>query len=205
MHTQIQAPATRALRASEKLATAMYAGEMPRERLARLGPQGLKDEELLAVALGTGYKGRHVRELATEILADAVVETLIAMELDQLSRIKGLGKAKAGVLVAAFELARRGLHQGLGARPVVRSPADVLPLLVDIRDQRREHFLCLYLNARNQVIHKEVVSIGSLACLRRSCIRAKFSSRRWRSRQLVWFWRTTIPRVMSCRARTISN
>ena len=163
MHTQIQAPATRALRAGEKLATAMYAGEMPRERLARLGPQGLKDEELLAVALGTGYKGRHVRELATEILADAVVETLIDMELDQLSRIKGLGKAKAGVLVAAFELARRGLHKGLGARPVVRSPADVLPLLVDIRDQRREHFLCLYLNARNQVIHKEVVSIGSLS------------------------------------------
>ena len=96
MHTQIQAPATRALRAGEKLATAMYAGEMPRERLARLGPQGLKDEELLAVALGTGYKGRHVRELATEILADAVVETLIDMELDQLSRIKGVGQGQGG-------------------------------------------------------------------------------------------------------------
>ena len=40
MHTQIKAPATRALRAGEKLATAMYAGEMPRERLARLGRRG---------------------------------------------------------------------------------------------------------------------------------------------------------------------
>ena len=38
MHTQIQAPATRALRAGEKLATAMYAGEMSRWPLARLGP-----------------------------------------------------------------------------------------------------------------------------------------------------------------------
>ena len=47
-------------------------------------------------------------------------------------------------------------------RPVVRSPVDEMPLLVDIRDQRREHFRCLCLYARNRVIHKEVVSIGSL-------------------------------------------
>lgn len=43
------------------------------------------------------------------------------------------------------------------------SPLDVLPLLDDIKNQQREHFLCLYLNARNQVIYKEVVSIGSLS------------------------------------------
>ena len=83
--------------------------------------------------------------------------------LGQLSRIKGLGKAKAGVLVATFELARRGLHKGLGVRPVISAPGDALSMLSDIKDQQREHFLCLYLNARNQVIHKEVVSIGSLS------------------------------------------
>jgi DNA repair protein RadC len=81
----------------------------------------------------------------------------------QWRRIKGVGKVKAAQLVAAFELARRGLGKGLGTRPVVASPVDALPLLEEIRDQRREHFLCLYLNARNQVIFKEVVSIGSLS------------------------------------------
>jgi len=65
--------------------------------------------------------------------------------------------------VAAFELARRGLQKGLGVQPVICSPTDVLPLLADIKDQRREHFLCLYLNASNQVIHREIVSIGSLS------------------------------------------
>ena len=79
MHTQIKVPVNRALGAGEKLAAAIYAGEMPRERLARLGPKQLEDEELLVVDLGMGYKGRHVRELATEILADAGVETLIDM------------------------------------------------------------------------------------------------------------------------------
>lgn len=150
-------------REGEKLLAAMYAGELPRERLMRMGPEALKDQELLAIVLGTGYRGRHVGELAQSVLADHPTESLIDMELGQLSRIKGLGKAKGGILVAAFELARRGLQKGLGVQPVIRSPTDVLPLLADIKDQRREHFLCLYLNARNQVIHREIVSIGSLS------------------------------------------
>ena len=122
MHKQIKAPATRALGVGEKLGVAIYAGEMPRERLARLGSKELKDEELLAVDLDTGYKRCYVRELALEIIADVVVETPVDMELDQLSQIKGPGKAEAGVLFAGFELARRGLHKGLGTRPVFAPP-----------------------------------------------------------------------------------
>ena len=85
------------------------------------------------------------------------------MDAAQLRCLKGIGRGKAGVLVAAFELARRGLHKGLGVQPIVSCPADTLPLLAEVKDQRREHFLCLYLNARNQVVHKEVISIGSLS------------------------------------------
>ena len=48
-------------------------------------------------------------------------------------------------------------------QPIVSCPADTLPLLTELKDQRREHFLCLYLNARNQVVHKELISIGSLS------------------------------------------
>ena len=128
-----------------------------------MGAAALRDEELLAVMLGTGYRGRHVLEVAAAIFAQFANEELVALDLAQWRRIKGVGKVKAAQLVAAFELARRGLGKGLGTRPVVASPVDALPLLEEIRDQRREHFLCLYLNARNQVIFKEVVSIGSLS------------------------------------------
>ena len=85
------------------------------------------------------------------------------MGLGQLCKIKGLGPAKACTLVAAFELARRALRRELGTRPVLSAPTDTLPFLADIREEQREHFLCLYLNARNQLIHKEVISIGSLS------------------------------------------
>ena len=139
------------------------AADLPRERLARYGAEALKDYELLAMVLGTGYKGSHVLEVAQRILDEHPKEELLNMDLGQLAQLKGVGKAKAGVLVAAFELGRRAMQEGLGVLPVISSPTETLPLLAEIKDQRKEYFLCLYLNARNQVIHKEVISIGSLS------------------------------------------
>lgn len=137
--------------------------ELPRERLARYGAEALRDHELLAIVLGTGYRGRHVLEVAQAVLDGYPVAELMRMDLEQLGRQKGLGPAKASVLMAAFELTRRGLQQGLGVLPVISCPAETVSLLTEIKDQRKEYFLCLYLNARNQVIHKEVISIGSLS------------------------------------------
>ena len=56
----------------------------------------------------------------------------------------------------------RALHKGLGVRPVVSAPGDALSYVMDIKDQQREHFKTLFLNARNQVVHSELTSIGSL-------------------------------------------
>ncbi len=137
--------------------------DMPRERLARCGVQGLRDDELLAVVLGTGYRGHGVLEVARQILEVHPKEELVTMKPEVLRRLQGVESVKAALLVAAFELARRGLQKGLGVQPIISRPADALPLLAEIRDERKEHFLCLCLNARNQVIHKEVISIGSLS------------------------------------------
>ena len=38
----------------------------------------------------------------------------------------------------------------------------VVPLLTDIKDELREHFVCLYVNARNKVIEKKLISVSSL-------------------------------------------
>ena len=137
--------------------------ELPRERLARYGAAALKDFELLAIILGTGYRGCNVIEVARSVVESHPKEELISMELKQLAQLKGIGRAKASILMAGFELARRGLDKGLGLLPVIANPADTIPMLAEVKDQRKEYFICLYLNARNQVIHKEVVSIGSLS------------------------------------------
>lgn len=137
--------------------------EMPRERLEKAGREALKDEELLAILLGTGYKGKNVLKVAASILRKHPKEKLVHLDIEALKKLKGLGTAKAAILVAAFELTKRALNEGNGALPSVSSPSDVLPLIADIRTKRKEHFVAIYLNARNQIIHREEISVGSLS------------------------------------------
>ncbi len=136
--------------------------DMPREKLERLGPEALRDEELLAILLRTGYEGRNVLEISRGIIKRYSVSKLVEMDLKKLTTIKGIGQAKAAGLVAGFELAKRGLNQGIGIEPSITSPVDVLGFLTDIKDRRKEYFVALFLNARNQVICREDVSVGSL-------------------------------------------
>lgn len=125
--------------------------------------EALKDEELLAILLGTGYRGKSVVSLARSILKKFPPEKLLSMPLKELQKIKGLGTAKSSTLTASFELAKRALHRGLDLLPVVQKPADLLPVISDMRTLRKEHFRAIYLNARNQVVHTETVSIGHLS------------------------------------------
>ena len=140
--------------AREALPT-FLAQEDPHQRLGRCGAEALHTAELLTLLLGSK------KEAATQLLEETPLPQMAGMSLEQWAG--RLPPKQAARLVAAFELARRGLKQGLGLRPTLSCPADALPLLADLKDQRKEHFLCLYLNARNQLIHREVVSIGSLS------------------------------------------
>ncbi|MDP6775487.1 MAG: hypothetical protein QGI83_01845, partial [Candidatus Latescibacteria bacterium] len=93
--------------------------DLPREKLERLGPEALRDEELLAVLLRTGYEGKNVLRVADGILRRHPPEVLLDMGLEGLTRLKGIGRAKAAGLVAAFELARRALDRGIGIAPAL--------------------------------------------------------------------------------------
>ena len=83
--------------------------DRPRERLARLGASVLSDRELIAVLLRTGgVPGASVHELAERLLAEfGGVAALARASISDLSRLAGVGPAKAAALLAAFELGRR--------------------------------------------------------------------------------------------------
>jgi DNA repair protein RadC len=136
--------------------------DLPREKLERLGAEALRDEELLAVLLRTGYEGCNVLDISQNVLKKHPIADLMNLAFDQLTQIKGIGRAKAAGLVAGFELAKRGLKQGMGIAASITCPADGAVMLADIKDRRKEHFIALFLNARNQVICREEVSVGSL-------------------------------------------
>jgi DNA repair protein RadC len=131
------------------------AGIAVQEKLERCGVEALRDGELLILFLNI------TEEKAKGILAKSQLPELYALPFPALQKL--LGKPKAARLVSSFELSKRTLQQGLGILPAISCPAETIPFLAGIKDKCKEHFLCLYLNARNQSIHQEVISIGSLS------------------------------------------
>ena len=80
--------------------------ERPRERLAELGAQALRDAELIAILLRTGTKGRSAVQIADELLLKfGKLHDLARASLEDLSEIKGIGRDKAIALKSAFTLA----------------------------------------------------------------------------------------------------
>lgn len=132
----------------------------PRERLRELGAQGLKDAELLALLLGSGYKGKNVLQLARWIISEHSLKSLAAMPFDKLKTIKGIGLAKACSVKAALELGKRVASDD-GEEAII-SPKHVADIAVNISRSKKENLVVLYLNVRNQLIHREKISTGIL-------------------------------------------
>lgn len=136
--------------------------EQPREKLIEKGVENLRDSELMAILLGTGIEGKDVMKLSGDILREYSKKKLLALNYEKLSKIKGIGPAKACLLLAAFELTKRALEVEDNNLPMVDSAKNAMAHLQELRTAKREHFVALYLNARNQLVHKEIISIGTL-------------------------------------------
>jgi DNA repair protein RadC len=128
--------------------------ESPAERF-HLPVEALRNEELLSVLIGCPV------EKAREIIANHSLSVLANSDYTELKEI--VSPKRARIILAAFELSKRALQKGITVHSIISSPEETLPFVWDIRNKTKEHFLCLYLNARNHVIHKEIISIGSLS------------------------------------------
>jgi DNA repair protein RadC len=80
----------------------------PREKLREKGASALTDEELVAAILGMGTAGVDVRTIARQV-AGLIREHKTGLTLGHLQAVPGVGLAKAGQILSAFELARRHL------------------------------------------------------------------------------------------------
>ncbi|MBP2240584.1 DNA repair protein RadC [Cytobacillus eiseniae] len=138
--------------------------ERPRERFIQNGPQSLSTHELIAILLRTGTKDESVLQLANRLITHFEgLRLLKDASLDEITSIKGIGKAKAIQLLAAVEIGRRIANLSFDERYVIRSPEDGAKYMMhEMRFLSQEHFICLYLNTKNQVIHKQTIFIGSL-------------------------------------------
>lgn len=139
--------------------------ERPRERLYRKGPDSLADAELLALQLGTGTRGQTAVDVAREMLARyGSLSGLARRDVAELTRIPGVGRAKAVRLAATFELTRRLRSRGSDGKVTLGSPERVYahfgPLMEDLQ---KEVFRVVLLDAQNGLIKDVVVSEGTLS------------------------------------------
>jgi DNA repair protein RadC len=138
--------------------------ERPRERFIQNGPASLSNHELIAILLRTGTKDESVLQLSNRLLTNFEgLRLLKDATLEEMTEIKGIGQAKAIQILAAVEIGRRITNLNHTDRYVIRSPEDGANYVMnDMRFLSQEHFVCLYLNTKNQVLHKQTIFIGSL-------------------------------------------
>lgn len=136
----------------------------PREKLLARGPAALGDAELLALLLRTGMAGKHVLQLAQELLdAFGGIAGLLATEVSALKAVKGLGPAKRAEIAAVMEIARRALAQPLRQRALLNDPqaaADFLRL--QLGDRPHEVFALLLLDSQHRLIAFEELFRGTV-------------------------------------------
>lgn len=142
-------------------------GERPRERLLKYGAENLTDAELLAIIIRTGSRSETAVNLSQRLLLGEKgvngLRFLVEASIEELGKIKGIGIAKAAQIKAAIEIGKRLASLSQSERPVIKCPGDVRNLLMEeMRYLDKEYFKIILLNIKNQVIHVEDVSVGSL-------------------------------------------
>lgn len=146
------------------LRESLTADERPRERLTRLGPRALTDAELLALLLGSGVKGRNAIGVAVDLLElTNGLRGLQRCSLKDLQTVRGLGSARACLLLACFELGQRtSLSQIRSGEPVMDPDQIMDHCRVALSSLPIEHCIGLWLDMQNRLIDCTELSRGTI-------------------------------------------
>jgi len=137
--------------------------EKPREKMLESGAGALSSVELLAIVLGVGTKKEEVFSMANRLLRE-YGEKGIAYQKDPsiIEKDLKIPLVKACQIVACFELGRRFYQKKPGGSITIRTAQQAYAYLKDMGHLNKEQFRGLYLNTHYQLIHDEVISIGTI-------------------------------------------
>jgi DNA repair protein RadC len=140
--------------------------DMPREKLARLGASDMSLVEILTILIGSGFAEHSAADLAKQLLTDidGDLSTLARYNSFDFRKLKGIGPAKAALLVAALELGRRRQIYESSSKLVIRNSVDAYSLIKPyLADLIREEFWVFHLNRASTVVLAEKLSIGGVS------------------------------------------
>ncbi len=140
--------------------------DRPREKLYQKGTSSLSDAELLAILIGSGTRKRSAVDLGRELLSmvNNNLNSLGKLTIGDLTKIKGIGNARAIAIAAALELGRRRKLAEIPEMPQIKCSKDVFDLLSPVlSDLPHEEFWILFLNRSNKVINRMKLSQGGIS------------------------------------------
>lgn len=135
--------------------------DRPREKFLAKGSDALSKSELLAILIGSGIKGKNVKKLSEQIIKK-YNNKFLDLTIDNLLAISGIGKAKALQIISSLALVKRFYDEKKPQENLILTAKDAITLNSDLKGKKKEHLVCLYLNARNALLKKEIISIGTL-------------------------------------------
>ena len=136
---------------------------LPREKALNYGIESLSDVELLALLLGQGTKDLNVLGLADKVLGGEDLKNLKKISMEDLLKIKGVGKAKSLQILAIKEILRRIEEDE--EKLSFSSPDDVYRHLKWLSKEKQEKMVAIYTNTMNQLLGEEIIAVGSLNVL----------------------------------------
>lgn len=139
--------------------------DQPREKLLSLGVENLSNSELLSILLQNGTPQRTAVDIARDLLSLSKnnLTELGKLSLKEMTRIDGVGPAKAVMIKAAIELGRRRQEAPWIQKSVVTCSKDIAAYLqIALKDYPIEVFAILFLNQANKVNQFEIVSKGGI-------------------------------------------
>jgi DNA repair protein RadC len=138
--------------------------DRPREKLERLGPSGLGDNELMALVIGGGVRGHSALDLANRLIEHAGgLQGFTRLSVGALCHVAGVGSARAAQVIAAIELGRRTLVRDMVERPRLSTPRQMAAyLLPEYGSCAVEQFGIVMLDSKHRIIRIKLLSVGSL-------------------------------------------
>lgn len=137
--------------------------DRPREKLEKRGVENLSDAELLAILIGSGTRNKSALDLAKQLLfstSNNLLE-LGKLNLDDLTKFKGIGKTKAIVILASLELGRRRKYSDPLQKQQISSSKDSFKIFQPmLGDLPHEEFWVMLLNRSNRLIENVCISKG---------------------------------------------
>ena len=142
--------------------------ERPYEKLEQKGEKALTNAELLAIIIKTGNREETSVQLAQKILMlneninKNNLNFLRDITIEELVKIKGIGKVKAIQVKAVCELASRMNSIDNYKKIIIRKPKDVVEVIIqDMRFEKQEILKVIMLDNHNQILKIKDVAKGT--------------------------------------------